>query len=1120
MNRTHLLLRLLAASLLSSAVFRSYAQSENMLRTPEILSKSPEIHGFERYGSYNVGEYNGTVSIGVPLYTIEYRDITLPLLISYNSKGVKVDSEASWVGLNWDLNVGGCVTLIPNGGIDWLHKSGTWQDYCEILNSSPSPDFVTYANDLRFSYTVIEDAKNGLTELDFYQVVLPTASFYFYLTPDTNTPIIIGPQGDKFLVEVLPNKTGWEVTDGDGYVYELTARERNQAANGAMYVSSWYLTKITSPWGNEMLFIYSRAHYITFVPQLAETNEIKLSQNVIALFGMYADYQSYPFGFHQSILSGYNMLEKPYLTRIETNEHNVRFVLGNREDIDRQAQKLDSVIIESRVTGKAIRKIFFDYGYFTSNNVGGSCLQSVYGSDYSNLYLSKRLKLKSVNFVADNMPTQTYSFEYEESKGFPKKTSSAIDMWGYFNGKENKNQGCYSRVPRPIYCDLDQTSIEKTFKIEGANRFTNADVVDALSLKKITYPTKGYTSFTYESNTYRKHFVNSIASGNYRPLHYIVQDINYSGTNGGPTIAQEITLDKNYSGNLEVQFDSGPNYLSDLYSSGCKVSLFRIDTPQHDPTYEVNLNDYISNLSTNKTHDKSVWVNLPAGRYTFVASLPDNILPQQGSVKGELEIYPSEPTSEEVLGGGLRIKRIDNYDSDGTLCEYSEYEYLNSDGSSSGLLINPLRFDKPRTITEMYCDYTTPTNLSGIGSSMTTYSILSISNVLNGMTSFASVMSPNEVAYSRVTKKTSTDLGIRKEVSYFSNTSIGINLGNISSTVIPGNGNLMRKEYIDETDSIMRVEEYSYHSSSIFHKKSLTIEEQYIFSGSFVYNDASPYNVPDRYRITCHSFVDYWNRLASMTVTDYQSNIISGVCQINYAYDSLNRRVSSMTSSSSITGESSRVDYVYSASDANLESGSSFSRDMAQRHILNAPVLEKSSVVRNGSQITGKRLKYQYGLVNGDYRLSAIYESIGENAFRKRADYHYYSNGNEQYLIKDELDQKVYLWSYQGCYPVAMIEGLSYAEVVSTLSPSFINQLSSKRQPSDSDLATIRASLSMAGANVTTYTYEPLVGITSQTLPNGVKTRFEYDGFGRLTRVLDANGRLISTNSYQFKQMD
>ena len=114
--------------------------------------------------------------------------------------------------------------------------------------------------------------------------------------------------------------------------------------------------------------------------------------------------------------------------------------------------------------------------------------------------------------------------------------------------------------------------------------------------------------------------------------------------------------------------------------------------------------------------------------------------------------------------------------------------------------------------------------------------------------------------------------------------------------------------------------------------------------------------------------------------------------------------------------------------------------------------------------------------------------------------------------------ETVYLWSYKGQYPVAKIEGLTYAQVKAVIGESTLSKLLDKANPSDNDLNSIRTQIKAKGGLITTYTYKPLVGITSETKPNGLKTTYEYDGFGRLTQVLDHNNKVVSTNSYNYKK--
>lgn len=55
-------------------------------------------------------------------------------------------------------------------------------------------------------------------------------------------------------------------------------------------------------------------------------------------------------------------------------------------------------------------------------------------------------------------------------------------------------------------------------------------------------------------------------------------------------------------------------------------------------------------------------------------------------------------------------------------------------------------------------------------------------------------------------------------------------------------------------------------------------------------------------------------------------------------------------------------------------------------------------------------------------------------------------------------------------------------------------------------------------AEMTSYAYEPLIGMTSQCDINNRITYYEYDGFGRLVLIKDADSKVIKKIDYEFKE--
>jgi hypothetical protein len=71
---------------------------------------SPNAASLGKFGDIPVNYHTGIPSIGIPLYTIQDGNLSVPISISYHAGGLKVDEPSSSVGAGWALNAGGVIT--------------------------------------------------------------------------------------------------------------------------------------------------------------------------------------------------------------------------------------------------------------------------------------------------------------------------------------------------------------------------------------------------------------------------------------------------------------------------------------------------------------------------------------------------------------------------------------------------------------------------------------------------------------------------------------------------------------------------------------------------------------------------------------------------------------------------------------------------------------------------------------------------------------------------------------------------------------------------------------------------------------------------------------------------
>lgn len=144
----------------------------------------------------------------------------------------------------------------------------------------------------------------------------------------------------------------------------------------------------------------------------------------------------------------------------------------------------------------------------------------------------------------------------------------------------------------------------------------------------------------------------------------------------------------------------------------------------------------------------------------------------------------------------------------------------------------------------------------------------------------------------------------------------------------------------------------------------------------------------------------------------------------------------------------------------------------------------------------------EYGDLNAntDYELETTYEyDINRNLIQTQS--------------RDGLITS-YLWGYNYQYPIAEIKNATYAQVKTALGTD-PETISASATPDMIKIDGLRKALPLS--QITTYTYQPLIGITSKTDPRGVSTRYIYDKFGRLGVVKDNNLNTLGLYRYAYQ---
>lgn len=1117
-----------------------YAQSYNSnykvdLPKPPFLS--PEAASLGKYGEIPVSEYTGVPQIEIPLYTVKSGELELPITLSYHASGIKVNQEATWVGLGWDLMAGGCISRIV---------SGSYDDESDYFIQETIDSLLQTASFSQYSYLWETNERNSndahlfecLTsrsyEPDILQANFCGHSFSFYIDRTTRQPVLIGKVSNNYKISFTEqgqwaSVTNMLVTDNSGIKYYFgTDGTEGYMEEGEErgHPVSWFLTKIEHPVKGTININYGDSCNIYPVPSISQS---LMRADFYGEDGILLDQFYRPTMEDRSYVVEIDSLRKlqtvvaykdsymykHYISSIQTENEIVEFHLGDRDDIYGDSRKIEYILVKD-LNNNTKKGINFDYSYFISPDDRRNEWNQ-YSSYYHGNCHRKRLRLDAISINDEN-----YFFEYNDN--LPTKTSYSQDFWGYYNGQKNKSLICTPNLRTRLN---DPNAIS----VGDANRYASNIHSQAGILTSIIYPTLGLTNFTYEANTF-----NDVQNGELYPYAEYFTDSYLSS----PSTDGIYRLEGNRNTNFDHQdyFDRSQKIQRDTIfipertvarirfeAIPCcqnasilktRAMILSVDENRDIEYYNVPETPNGSNFYTDPSSHGVGYIAekdtiLNAG--TYILMVDSYHLSYCGGENGiddithvAIEIRTPSSTS---YGGGLRIKEIRNYDEEDRLVSVKTYDYSAEDGNTSGVLVSPLP-----TLTEdiLGIKYTVPGK-----NAFTTYRTYT-------QTSSASIPAFTSayaipVGYRCVTVKQ----GETKTKSYYDiqpvdthNASGNYNQQKECAILRSlSNGNLIERfvyNINDEDDN------WQQHQTWLYSKIENELDWANIYAKNrFIGPAPFPWTSFADCRYVVHGYPFTVQRISLVhEVSEYKygDNILKH--ETDYSYETTYHLPSLVLKTTDCEGiyDEYRFKYPHQFMD---NSNQTVYQSLIDRNMISSEIEAEETLV-NASEFerTPKsRSMNVYSMKYGKPVVTSLLWAKANNPYTMRMCYEYDNHFNIVQAMRNDSIPTTYLWAYNNSLPVASIVGLPYADYINMTSASMRESLGSSFTPSEI-LENLRGTFSNKNVLFTTTTYDPFYGILSQSSPNRNTTTYEYDNNGYLILEKDYLGRITKRFQYNF----
>lgn len=1073
---------------------------------------SAEVANLGTFGTVPVGLYTGTPNVSVPIYTIKFGHITLPIEAKYHLSNVKPHTPPSCLGIGWALSAGGYIArtvkgcqdeketystkagyYFNHGKVDQIEKStNKSQKLTDLTHLSGNDWYELAADEFYFSFNgysgtffmdkdgqwrVISDdnikvefnESNGFKTIDdlkkrfslqLYAVSLNKRFF------------------DKFTL-ITPDGTRYEF--GGNNATEYSVPYYNQV-NGDIMSTCWRLSKITTIDKRVVNFEYAADSYmcdIHYGPQI-----------------IYSYVNNKGVGMQNNCnRTGYTgFLTMPSrLLKIKCDDEVVTFNYKRDYAYGNLFQYNSGCLYwKQKINGMYDENTRYGYGYMDY--------------EFSNNKFSLFLGIRPLQTEYDTRDAiaKKITQDYLTNISFQKAGSKLLDVKFIMSSVRNR------RLLNSIqFCPTDVGKVNLGTQIDFEN-IEIADFGDKVIIKGDNNLT-GNTSLTGTllSNTSANNIKNSGA------IEIGKNSISLSSLdtqkNEGSLLANSNELSKNRGDDFISVMEATKEYeyKFDYYTNSDQEKLW----PIRNPLTFTDSWGYYSRNGYNPMN-KGEWqlahsfvtsdfaVRLPSFNDTRIFTLKNITYPTGGKTEFQYEshdyskqfnIQKNTVENKSGLAGGLRIKVLLNYDTDGALLYSKNYSYKQTIGSSISSGVSkgaPCFYDRIffNSKKSNFIEFYSFENMSLYPMNFNTPDV-------GYSTVFEDIKDKNGKVISRTKYQFSnydTDNYAHSDKIADYNANVWGTYGSASFTSMAfERGKLVLKEIMDAGNQVLEKIMLSY-VRSVGNPYSTIAQAwhldyyQNLFAYSYLYKTYT-----NRYLA---SVIKTQQIMANGTYTDVKK------CYYN-SYGLLSKE--DLVSNN---GESVATTYKYSFD----ESTYSWMKD---KNILLPTMTSKSKNGYTDSEETfysATLLGVPYIYKKASIRTVSNKSETSVDFTVERVDKY----GNPIVYI-DHGVETIMIWSHTGMKLVATIQNASYEEVKNALgrTPEDVSEMPRPSMPLD----ILRSKLS--NALVYTYEYDNRLNLIGKTEPNGLIHLYFYDGADRLVqeqRKYDNKLETLKTYKYNY----